>query len=87
MPRLVGSASRLVSQERAEPSRVSFSSSPDGRAEPSSARCMSEPQRAELGSARFHPYWAQSNGSALTERSGSNQTVRPTDVSPIGAGP
>jgi hypothetical protein len=38
MPRLVGSASRLASQERAEPS---------------SARYMSEPQRAEPSSARL----------------------------------
>jgi hypothetical protein len=38
--RLVGSASRLAS-------RADFSSSPDGRAEQSPARCTSEPQRAE----------------------------------------
>jgi hypothetical protein len=54
MPRLVGLASRLASQERAEPSR--FFELGDGRAKPSSARYMSEPQRAEPGSARFHPY-------------------------------
>jgi hypothetical protein len=52
MPRLVGSASRLASQERAEPL---FRAREMG--EPSQ-RYISKPQRAEPSSARFHPYSA-----------------------------
>jgi hypothetical protein len=47
MAGLVGSASRLASLERAEPSRFS---------ELARWASHSNPSRAELGSARFHPY-------------------------------
>jgi hypothetical protein len=44
---------RVGSFARSEPSRATFSNSQDGRAEPSWAYCMSEPERAKP---RFHPY-------------------------------